>query len=350
MKRLFYFGLIILLGNVAYSQVIPNVDVKKRKEYVMKTYKVDKNKANQYEHILSSLQEENYRLKEKKISSVQFVADQKKLYKKYGEIISNTFTKGKYKTWSYCNQELEWYQLLSDYKLIPYETMRILYKTEKEWVNKRRQLWNGSNEEWTKHEKSESMLAEQEDELRQILGLDNGNWYINYKKLYFRALANMDKYETTFKDALSIANIEQEYKQKRNDILNKGKKYAEIELELLSNDDEMSNAIANIAPSAHNNWKKVNNAILDYELNAKYGLTQAQITQFKTAYNKYSIEEYKIRNQKKVSNTEKYNQVCQANEAFCQIVNPLFKVENYKKWYGWWKFSFERRMKKLGLK
>lgn len=46
----------------------------------------------------------------------------------------------------------------------------------------------------------------------------------------------------------------------------------------------------------------------------------------------------------------KYDQLSQLGETFCKTVNPLFKVDNYKKWYGWWKYDFERKMKRKGLK
>ena len=47
----------------------------------MRTYKINSQKADEYEQILFSLQKENDQLKNRKISSTQFKAEQKKLYK-----------------------------------------------------------------------------------------------------------------------------------------------------------------------------------------------------------------------------------------------------------------------------
>lgn len=95
-------------------------------------------------------------------------------------------------------------------------------------------------------------------------------------------------------------------------------------------DDEMAKKIAKTVPSVSVKWKKVNNAALDHTLKSRYGLNQEQINKFKTAYNKYAIEEYKILNQKKLSDSDKYDQLSQLGETFCKTVNPLFKVDNYK--------------------
>ena len=160
----------------------------------------------------------------------------------------------------------------------------------------------------------------------------------------------MDKYGVTYKDAFTIAKIEDTYKQKRANILNSNKKNAEREVELMAIDDEMAKKIAKTVPSVSVKWKKVNNAALDHTLKSRYGLNQEQINKFKTAYNKYAIEEYKILNQKKLSDSDKYDQLSQLGETFCKTVNPLFKVDNYKKWDGWWKYDFERKMKRKGLK
>lgn len=77
-KTLFSLSL-LLIGSIGYSQVdIPKVDANKRKEYVMKTYNVDSKKADRYEEILHSLQHEKDQLRNMKISSTRFKADQKK--------------------------------------------------------------------------------------------------------------------------------------------------------------------------------------------------------------------------------------------------------------------------------
>lgn len=350
MKKIILSLSLLLIGSIGYSQIIPSVDVGQRKEYVMKTYKIDSQKADKYEQILLSLQKENELLKNKKISSTQFKIAQKKLYKKYGIIISQTFYKGKYTKWSSCTQELERYQVLSESKFIPYEKMRALYKAETEWVKGRDNMLAESSKEWKKHESSDTMLSELNDKIRQILGTEDGNWYIAYKRLTFRTLDNMDKYEASYKDAFAIAKIEESYKKKRIDIINSDKKNAEKEIDIMAIDDEMTKKVTASVPTVSTRWKKVNNSVLDHILKTKYGLTQPQIVDFKIAYNKYAIEEYKIFSQKRLSDTDKYNQLSQLSENFCQTVNPLFKTDNFLKWCSWWKYDFERKMKRKGLK
>ena len=59
---------------------------------------------------------------------IKYCDNEKKIYKKYGEIISQAFSKGKYRPWSSCTQELERYHVLSETKFIPIEKMRSLFK------------------------------------------------------------------------------------------------------------------------------------------------------------------------------------------------------------------------------
>lgn len=318
----------------------------------MKTYKINRLKVDKYEQdVLPALERENEQLKNKKISSAKFKEEQKKLYKKYGVIVSNVFSKGRYKTWSSCTQELERYHVLSETKLVSIEKMRALHKVESQWEKERDQMWTGAGEESKKYQNAEDMLTNLNKQIRAILGIEDGNWYISYKRMTFSALDNMDKYGVSYNDAFIIAKIEETHKQKRINILNnRRKKNAEKEVEFVTLDDKMAKEITAAVPSASMRWKKVNSARLDHNMKTKYGLTQAQITQFKTAYNKYAIEEYKIISQKKLSDSDKYNQLSQLNDDFCKTVNPLFRAANYKKWHGWWKYDFERKMKRKGLK
>lgn len=350
MKKIILSLSLLLIGSIGYSQIIPSVDIGQLKEYIMKTYKIDSQKADNYRQILQSLQKENEQIKNKKISSTQFKIEQKKLYKKYGIIISQTFYKGKYTKWSSCTQELERYHVLSESKFIPYEKMRALYKAETEWVKGRDNMLTKTSEEWKKHESSGTMFSELNDKIRQILGTEDGNWYIAYKRLTFRTLDNMDKYGASYNDAFAIAKIEESYKKKRINILNSDKKNVEKEIDIMAIDDEMTKMITSSTPSVSTRWKKVNNSRLDHILKTKYGLTHPQIADFKIAYNKYAIEEYKIFSQKRLSDADKYNQLSQLSENFCKTVNPLFKEDYFIKWCGWWKYDFERKMKRKGLK
>lgn len=228
--------------------------------------------------------------------------------------------------------------------------MRALFDAEKIWLNKRKQVSKESTEESKKHENNEALLTELNNNIKQILGEENGNWYISYKRTINRALGNMDKYGASYNEAFAIAQIEESYKQKRVNILNSSKKYADKEVEIMLNDEEMAKQIAIVVPLVFTKWKKVNNAVLDYTLKNKYGLSQESVAEFKKAYNKYAIEEYKIMNQKKTSDIDKYNELSKLSETFCKTVNPLFNATNFMKWSGWWIYNFERKMKRKGLK
>ena len=85
-------------------------------------------------------------------------------------------------------------------------------------------------------------------------------------------------------------------------------------------------------------------------MNSKYGLTQSQVVLFKKAYSKYVIEEYKILNAKKIAKADKYAQLSTLSKKFCNSVAVLFQAEQYKKWQGWWQYSFDRKMEMKGLK
>lgn len=72
MKKIILSLTLLLVGGISYSQSFSNVDVGKRKEYMMKTYKLDSKKADAYEQILSSLNQENEQLKDRRVSSDRF--------------------------------------------------------------------------------------------------------------------------------------------------------------------------------------------------------------------------------------------------------------------------------------
>ena len=64
MKIIFSLFLLLLGGSIVYSQSISSVDFGKRKEYMLKTYKIHRLKADKYEQqILPSLERENEQLK-----------------------------------------------------------------------------------------------------------------------------------------------------------------------------------------------------------------------------------------------------------------------------------------------
>jgi hypothetical protein len=67
MRKITLFLSLLLIGSVGFSQIIPGVNIGKRKEYMMRTYKINSQKADEYEQILFSLQKENDQLKNRKL-------------------------------------------------------------------------------------------------------------------------------------------------------------------------------------------------------------------------------------------------------------------------------------------
>lgn len=86
MKKIIFSLALLLIGSTANSQSISDVDISKRQEYMMKTYKIHRQKAEKYEQeILPSLERENEQLKKLKISSTKFKDEQKKNIQKIRE-------------------------------------------------------------------------------------------------------------------------------------------------------------------------------------------------------------------------------------------------------------------------
>ena len=351
MKNVFLFLIIYLLVSVeSYSQNVSDVDVTQRKEYMIKTYKINAKKADAYEKLRIELLQENDKLKEQKMTSSQFKNKQKKLYKKYGDEISQAFSKGRYRSWSIMTQELEYYHMLCDTKLVPRDKMRSLQKLESEAEEKRTTINESGYAELDKLEDKYKMMENQKEKIRQLLGTEDGDWYINYKQMYLISLINMDKYKTSFKNAYAIAEIEKEYGIKRAMIFKTKKKFAEREEDFFLNEENKIKAINEAVPSdVAARWEKVNDNKIDFVMAYKYGIDKTKISKFKAAYNNYAIKEFKVLSNKKLSNDDKYSQLKQLNDEFVETVSPLFTQENYTKWEGWWKYDFQRKMKRKGF-
>lgn len=343
--------LVFLLTGGNHGLAQKGLDVLKRKNYMVKTYGISMQKAETYEELRKNLLAENEELKKQKVPSSQFRIVQKKLYKKYGDQINKAFYNGKYRMWSFCTQELECYQMLCDIWFVPYETMRALHKVEVNGKKRRKQILISCQEEVERLKKKEVFRNELDQTIRKLLGEEAGNWYIEYKKLYLVTLRNMDTYKASFRDAHAIAEIESKFHRKRRAILQEQKSKMEKEINFMKLEEEKIAKIMSAVPSdVSGRWKKVNMALLDYNLTSKYSLTQTQVEQFKKAYSKYSVEEYKIMHAKKVAKTDKYTQLSTLSDNFCKSVASLFQIEQYKKWHGWWQYKIEKKIKNKGLK
>ncbi|MEY8685751.1 hypothetical protein AB9N12_06275 [Bacteroides sp. AN502(2024)] len=224
--------------------------------------------------------------------------------------------------------------------------MRALYKIESEWEKKRDQMLIGTDEEYKKVENTVNMLKNLNMQILQVLGIENGNWYITYKELGIRALDNMDKYGATYNEGYQIAQIEIDYAKQRKKIWEDHPKNRNEKLQAI--EENKLNAIKKaVSTQISERWISINNSHLEYLLTKRYGLSKSQIIQFKNAYNTYAIEEYKIiHDQKKLSTSEKVNLLRNANNAFSRKVRPLFKDSSYKKWEGKRTHDFKQRIER----
>lgn len=352
MKKWYLFLILYLIisENSHAQQSQADANISQRKEYMIKTYKINAKKAELYEKLRIDLLQENDELKEQKMTSSQFKNKQKMIYKKYGDAISQVFSKGRYRSWSIMTQELEYYHMLCDNKLISRDKMRLLQKLESEADENRTTINVSNGEESEKLKSKYSLMEKQKEKIHQILGVEDGDWFINYKEMYLTSLINMDKYKTSFKNAYTIAEIEKEYAVKKSMIFKVKKKSAEKEEDFLLNEENKVKAInASVPSDVAARWKKAYDNQVDFIMAYKYGLSQAQRLKFKSEYKSYAIKEFKILSNKKLSDEDKYSQLKQLNEEFLKNVAPLFSHENYIKWKGWCKYDFQRKMRRKGF-
>lgn len=321
--------------------------------YMRETYGLTTVQLDRYEIILKNTKKEMDKLKDERLSSKEYVSALIVLFKGYEAQVAKVFDSNQYNLW--CNSVManERYQVLSEDKFIPKEQMYALHMAEQQWMEERRCLWKSSEKENVKHEKNSELLKKMQGKIRSILGIHYGDWYIEAKALHLNTLRNMDKYGASYKEAYKIAEIEYEYSKKRKAILAKNIKYnSEREEELICNDEEKLETIKRILPSEiANKWASLSYFSLDYALKKRYGLNKSQITQYKNAYNIYTIEEYRIiYEQKDLTSSEKKRKLSEANTLFCETVRPLFKADAFTKWEGRRLYDFERRVKQKSLK
>lgn len=351
MSKIFIFLLLLVTVNTGYSQNAGSgVNQNRRKEYLMNVYKIHHLKVAAYDKVLSSMKKDNELLKSQVMSSSQYRARQKKLYERYGDQISQIFSKGRYRSWNQLNQNNERYLLLSETKFVSRTKLQDLYKAEVEWETKRNNMLKSSIPQNEKFEQEDAMLKELNNQIIRILGSTDGEWYINIKKDHLNTLANMDKYGASYKEALTITKIEEDHSKLKASVFSKRKRAADKELDLINNEQEKERRVfSEISSPVAARWKKVNENSLDHMLGRKYGLNMAQIADFKKAYNRYAIKEHNVLKQKTLSDADKYSQISGISTTFQQEVRPFFQPADYLKWQGWWQYDFKRRMARKGF-
>ena len=164
-----------------------------------------------------------------------------------------------------------------------------------------------------------------------------------------------DELETAFlrteiRDVQSHVRIDNAYKGKRKAVYEEEIKFAQKEEKLFALDDQKAEEVRQaVSQEVADRWFVITKNQLDYTLQKRYGLDKSQITRFKTAYNIYAIEEYRILGDKKLSTADKLQQLSDANRQFCETVQPLFASEAYTRWQGWRQYTFDRKMKQKKL-
>ena len=345
---LFLLGGLFALG--VFDATAQSVTSAQRRAYLIEIYNVTSAQAEQYETVLAEMKEQDTRLCDSQVSSQAFKQARRLLIRNFRQQVAAIFPKEAYRVWRKSNQEIDRYNILSNEKLVSPEQLRNLYAIERKWLADRDAVRNGNEAENVKHEREAELLNSLQAEIFRALGTELGEWYFDEKELQQLAYRNMDSYGATYQEAQNIARIETSYKKKRKAVYQEDIKFAQKEEKLFALDDQKAEEVRRaVSQEVADRWFVITKNQLDYTLQKRYGLDKSQITKFKTAYNVYAIEEYRILGDKKMLNADKLQQLSNANRQFCETVQPLFASEAYTRWQGWRQYTFDRKMKQKGL-
>lgn len=321
-------------------------------QYMTETYGLTTEQFERYCSIAKRFDERNDALKSRNVSSKTFKTSQRRLYDDFYNQVKTTFDSVQFFKWSTCIERLDRYRVLSESYFVGRNKIRALYNVESEWSRQRKELWESSLEESEKHRKNEEMQNALQEKIQQILGDDIAGIYMRSKTICLQALSNMDVYSVSFNDASHIAEIEMEYKSRRQLInADKSLKRSEVEIEMERNWDDLISSISSDMPAdIFTRWYAVNSNKIDYTLKKKYGLNPSQIVKFKNEYNAYVLAEYSILSSRTISNSEKVAKINSANDDFCGKVRELFSSDAYSRWLGRRQYELNRRLSQKGLR
>ena len=333
-----------------FDAAAQSVTPAQRRAYLTEHYEVTAAQAEQYETALTDVKAQDARLCESRMSAQAFKQARKSLIRLFCQRVSSAFNEEQYHVWSTCNKEIDRYHVLSNEKLVTPKQLYALFDAERKWLDDRNAMRNGAEAENVKHEREAELLNALQAEIFRVLGTELGEWYFNEKALQQLAYIYMDKYDATYREAESIARIDNAYKGKRKAVYEEEIKFAQKEEKLFALDDQKAEEVRQaVSQEVADRWFVITKNQLDYTLQKRYGLDKSQITRFKTAYNIYAIEEYRILGDKKLSTADKLQQLSDANRQFCETVQPLFASEAYTRWQGWLQYTFDRKMKQKKL-
>lgn len=316
--------------------------------YMRVVYSLNEDQLKQYALARNSFLQESEGNKNRIISSIEFKKADNLIYDRFYANVGTIFNPDQFLRWSTCIEKLDRYRKLSEIKFVRRAKIRLIYKAESSWRNKRTNIQNMSISEEEKLIEMEKLIDALNQQIDDILGPEIGLWYRSMKEAHIRALGNMDKYKISYNNAYVIAFIENDYYQQKQMIHHSQRKNNEKE-ELLFNLDnaEYLEIKAKVGQQIADRWKKINDEKLEYTLKSQYGLSAAQISKYKDAYNSYLINEHIIvYEQRDLSPEEKRELLISANKVFCQTVEKLLPADKYSRWEAYRLFHFNKKLER----
>lgn len=321
-------------------------------DYMVQMYGITDEQFKSYIDISIDFDTQLDELRSKRISVDLYKKMHRQLYDSYYKRVKGIFTEEQFWDWSTCIERLDRYRYLSERLYVPRNSIRKLYKSEKEWKSTREELWDSNIDESQKHQKNAELLSDLQDKIIQILGQEIAASYNEYKVKDNLTVRNMKKYSSSYTEAMKITEIEDEYKQKRQSLnADKSRRRVDIDADIIKCEKDKAEAIKRLLPDdVYERWQTINDNNLDYTLSTLYGMNKSQIREYKNAYNTYVLDEYLILESKKLTISEKKEKLVKANDAFCEKVKTFAPAETFNQWLGRRQYVFDRRMIQKGIR
>lgn len=315
-------------------------------DYMRNVYSLNEEQIAQFANVRNLFLDELNLKKSKVMSSAEYKKECRILYDQYYANVKLFFTSDQYTKWTSCIERLDRYRELGEIKFIEREKILRLYEAESKWNEQRITIRNMDIPGQTKLENLEQLRIEFNLQIDEILGSELGHWFRTNKEAHLRALGNMDKYQISYNNAYDMAIIENDYHKQKQAIHYSQRKNNEKEELLLSLDDaEYYELETKIGQSIASRWKEINDNKLNYSLRTEYGLSSAQISKYKDAYNTYLISEHMIvYEQRNLSPEDKRELLVSANNKFCDTVAKLIPTEKYSQWEAYRLFQFNKKL------
>ena len=336
---------ITIVANLMVS--LPSSHAATHEQYMAQTYKLSADQIQSYTNELHSYKDVLDSLNNLIILSSDLKKAQKAAFMSFSNKVKLIMSEAQYEQWKLVTQNLERFRVISEEKHIPADMVRNIIFIERDWDDQRRVISTESTDQVNKNAQIARLKHLRDSSIIQTLGNDLGFWYVTYRDIEQEAYNNMSRYVISYNNALKIAQIENEFIKKRKEILKTVKLNSERQPLLDACDKSLAEAIKfSLDQETFNKWQYYKSHQLEINLKRNYKLGDNAIKAFKTAYNKFAIEEYNIFYTNKYKQTdEKRSAIDAANKKFCDSVKPLFISENiYKEWEGRWLYTFNKRI------